>query len=185
MDKTLPPNLSVLPFDASADRRYGEVRADVERRGRPSATPISASHPLPWPGAWRSLQATFATFSLFQDSRSKTGWSRKQDLGQNQGQHPSVGSLATEPIARTPSSHQVKRCLNVYADVRPVIAHSHGTDLGAYRRGRRTSGRVAPGGVLGAERHSPDAVHEAVGVDAWPAAAGIHAPERTRSRLGG
>lgn len=29
------PNLPVLPFDASAARRYGEVRAELERRGTP------------------------------------------------------------------------------------------------------------------------------------------------------
>ena len=35
IDETLPPNLPVLPFDASAARRYGEVRAALERRGTP------------------------------------------------------------------------------------------------------------------------------------------------------
>ena len=35
LDETLLPNLPVLPFDASAARRYGEVRAEVERRGTP------------------------------------------------------------------------------------------------------------------------------------------------------
>jgi tRNA(fMet)-specific endonuclease VapC len=33
LDETLLPNLPVLPFDASAARRYGEVRAELERRG--------------------------------------------------------------------------------------------------------------------------------------------------------
>lgn len=31
----LLPNLPVLPFDAAAARRYGEIRADLERRGTP------------------------------------------------------------------------------------------------------------------------------------------------------
>jgi len=35
MDETLSPNLPILPFDASAARRYGEVRAELERRGTP------------------------------------------------------------------------------------------------------------------------------------------------------
>jgi len=35
LDETLLPNLPVLPFDASAARRYGEVRAELERRGTP------------------------------------------------------------------------------------------------------------------------------------------------------
>ena len=35
LDETLLPNLPVLPFDAAAARRYGEVRAEVERRGTP------------------------------------------------------------------------------------------------------------------------------------------------------
>jgi len=35
LDETLLPNLPVLPFDASAARRYGEVRAELERRGAP------------------------------------------------------------------------------------------------------------------------------------------------------
>ena len=29
------PNLPVLPFDAAAARRYGELRADLERQGTP------------------------------------------------------------------------------------------------------------------------------------------------------
>ena len=29
------PNLPVLPFDAAAARRYGELRADLERKGTP------------------------------------------------------------------------------------------------------------------------------------------------------
>ena len=33
LDRTLLANLSVLPFDAAAARVYGEVRADLERRG--------------------------------------------------------------------------------------------------------------------------------------------------------
>ena len=33
LDETLLPNLPILPFDASAARRYGEVRAELERRG--------------------------------------------------------------------------------------------------------------------------------------------------------
>ena len=35
LDRTLLPNLPVLPFDAAAARRYGEVRAELERRGAP------------------------------------------------------------------------------------------------------------------------------------------------------
>ncbi len=35
LDETLFPNLPILPFDASAARRYGEVRAELERRGTP------------------------------------------------------------------------------------------------------------------------------------------------------
>jgi predicted nucleic acid-binding protein len=35
LEETLPPNLPVLPFDADAARRYGEVRAELERRGSP------------------------------------------------------------------------------------------------------------------------------------------------------
>lgn len=35
LDKTLLPNLPVLPFDVAAARRYGEVRAELERRGTP------------------------------------------------------------------------------------------------------------------------------------------------------
>ena len=37
VDETLLPNLPVLPFDAAAARRYGEVRAELERRGTPLA----------------------------------------------------------------------------------------------------------------------------------------------------
>ncbi len=33
--KTLLPNLPVLPFDVAAARRYGEVRAALERHGTP------------------------------------------------------------------------------------------------------------------------------------------------------
>ncbi len=35
LDESLLPNLPVLPFDAPAARRYGEVRADLERHGTP------------------------------------------------------------------------------------------------------------------------------------------------------
>jgi predicted nucleic acid-binding protein len=35
LDRTLPPNLPVLPFDVAAARRYGEVRAELEQRGTP------------------------------------------------------------------------------------------------------------------------------------------------------
>ena len=35
LEKTLLPNLPILPFDAAAARRYGEVRADLEQRGLP------------------------------------------------------------------------------------------------------------------------------------------------------
>jgi tRNA(fMet)-specific endonuclease VapC len=35
LDETLLPNLPVLPFDVPAGRRYGEVRAELERRGTP------------------------------------------------------------------------------------------------------------------------------------------------------
>ena len=33
--ETLLPELPVLPFDAAAARRYGELRAELERRGTP------------------------------------------------------------------------------------------------------------------------------------------------------
>lgn len=33
LEKTLLPNLPVLPFDAAAARQYGEVRAELERHG--------------------------------------------------------------------------------------------------------------------------------------------------------
>jgi tRNA(fMet)-specific endonuclease VapC len=33
LEKTLLPNLPILPFDVAAARSYGEVRADLERRG--------------------------------------------------------------------------------------------------------------------------------------------------------
>lgn len=36
IEDTLLPNLPVLPFDAAAARRYGEVRAELERRGTPT-----------------------------------------------------------------------------------------------------------------------------------------------------
>ena len=36
LEDTLLPNLPVLPFDASAARRYGEARAELERRGTPT-----------------------------------------------------------------------------------------------------------------------------------------------------
>jgi predicted nucleic acid-binding protein len=35
LDRTLPPNLPVLPFDVAAARCYGEVRAELEHRGTP------------------------------------------------------------------------------------------------------------------------------------------------------
>ena len=35
IENSLLPDLSVLPFDASAARRYGEVRAALEERGTP------------------------------------------------------------------------------------------------------------------------------------------------------
>ena len=35
LDRTLPPNLPALPFDAAAARLHGEVRAGLERRGTP------------------------------------------------------------------------------------------------------------------------------------------------------
>ena len=35
LDDVLRPNLPILPFDTAAARRYGEVRADLERRGTP------------------------------------------------------------------------------------------------------------------------------------------------------
>ncbi|MCH7745197.1 MAG: type II toxin-antitoxin system VapC family toxin [Chloroflexi bacterium] len=37
IDQTLLPNLPVLPFDSAAARRYGEVRAQLERQGTPLA----------------------------------------------------------------------------------------------------------------------------------------------------
>ena len=35
LEKALLPNLPVLPFDGDAARRYGEVRAELERQGTP------------------------------------------------------------------------------------------------------------------------------------------------------
>ncbi len=35
IDQTLLPNIPVLPFDSAAARRYGEVRAQLERQGTP------------------------------------------------------------------------------------------------------------------------------------------------------
>jgi tRNA(fMet)-specific endonuclease VapC len=35
IEETLLPELPVLPFDAAAARRYGEIRAELERRGKP------------------------------------------------------------------------------------------------------------------------------------------------------
>ncbi len=35
LNATLVPNLPVLPFDTDAARSYGEVRAELERRGTP------------------------------------------------------------------------------------------------------------------------------------------------------
>ena len=35
LQRTMLPNLPVLPFDAPAARRYGEVRAQLERQGTP------------------------------------------------------------------------------------------------------------------------------------------------------
>ena len=35
LDRILLPNLAVLPFDIAAARRYGELRAELERRGTP------------------------------------------------------------------------------------------------------------------------------------------------------
>lgn len=35
LDRTLLPNLPALPFDGAAARLYGEVRAELERRGTP------------------------------------------------------------------------------------------------------------------------------------------------------
>jgi tRNA(fMet)-specific endonuclease VapC len=35
LEKTLLPNLPVLPFDTAAARRYGEVRTELEHRGLP------------------------------------------------------------------------------------------------------------------------------------------------------
>ena len=37
LDGALLPNLPVLPFDVAAARRYGEVRAELERLGTPLA----------------------------------------------------------------------------------------------------------------------------------------------------
>ena len=36
LEKTLLPNLPILPFDAAVAHRYGEVRADLEHRGLPT-----------------------------------------------------------------------------------------------------------------------------------------------------
>lgn len=35
IEAVVPTELPVLPFDAAAARRYGEVRADLERKGTP------------------------------------------------------------------------------------------------------------------------------------------------------
>ena len=35
LDRILLSNLAVLPFDVAAARRYGELRAELERRGTP------------------------------------------------------------------------------------------------------------------------------------------------------
>ena len=35
LEETLIPNLPPLPFDGAAARRYGQVRAELERRGMP------------------------------------------------------------------------------------------------------------------------------------------------------
>lgn len=35
LENTLPPHLPILPFDAAAARRYGEIRAALEQRGTP------------------------------------------------------------------------------------------------------------------------------------------------------
>jgi tRNA(fMet)-specific endonuclease VapC len=35
LENTLLPNLPALPFDTASARRYGEVRAELERRGTP------------------------------------------------------------------------------------------------------------------------------------------------------
>jgi tRNA(fMet)-specific endonuclease VapC len=35
IEETLLPELPILPYDASAARRYGELRAELERRGTP------------------------------------------------------------------------------------------------------------------------------------------------------
>jgi tRNA(fMet)-specific endonuclease VapC len=35
IDRLLLPGWPVLPFDVGAARRYGEIRAELERRGRP------------------------------------------------------------------------------------------------------------------------------------------------------
>ena len=35
IEETLLPNLPILPFDAAAAWRYGELRAELERRGAP------------------------------------------------------------------------------------------------------------------------------------------------------
>ena len=35
IEDVLVPNLPVLPFDAAAARRYGEIRAELERMGIP------------------------------------------------------------------------------------------------------------------------------------------------------
>ena len=40
LDRTVPPNLPVLPFDSAAARWYGEVRAELEHRGTPLADAV-------------------------------------------------------------------------------------------------------------------------------------------------
>ncbi|MBI4492318.1 MAG: PIN domain-containing protein [Chloroflexi bacterium] len=37
LEKSLLQNLPILPFDAAAARRYGEVRAELEAQGKPLA----------------------------------------------------------------------------------------------------------------------------------------------------
>ncbi|MSQ14648.1 MAG: type II toxin-antitoxin system VapC family toxin [Dehalococcoidia bacterium] len=51
IDEVLGPDLAVLPFDATAARRYGELRAHLERQGTPIGDAAAARRYRPdtWP----------------------------------------------------------------------------------------------------------------------------------------
>ena len=50
IETRLLPELPVLPFDASAARRYGKCEPKLERRGTPLGDAICASPPSRWHG---------------------------------------------------------------------------------------------------------------------------------------